>query len=89
MEFLATNPNKMKYIRQKDRPFSLRSLLDQVAAYVKDRRALPSVIFLPPEEFVYINILRDDFPTHPALMSFIGIPLDVTTDPQEFEFYGI
>ena len=63
----------MKYKRVE--VFTLSRLLMQIVDYIKEFKKLPRVIFLPPEEYIYINYLLDNL--HNQVDSFLNIPLKI------------
>ena len=72
----------MKYKRVE--VFTLSRLLMQIVDYIKEFKKLPRVIFLPPEEYIYINYLLDNL--HNQVDSFLNIPLKIFYDEQEKSF---
>jgi len=72
----------MKYKRVE--VFTLSRLLMQIVDYIKEFKKLPRVIFLPPEEYIYINYLLDNL--HNQVDSFLNIPLKINYDEQEKSF---
>ena len=59
----------MKYKRVE--VFTLSRLLMQIVDYIKEFKKLPRVIFLPPEEYIYINYLLDNL--HNQVDSFLNM----------------
>ena len=74
----------MKYIRQY--VFTLSKINDQLVDYLKKNHKLPKTIYLPPEEFVYINYLIPDNDFRRVIKTYHGIPLKVYYDKQSKKF---
>lgn len=72
----------MKYKRQEI--FSIARVLDQIVQYLKEYHRLPVVIYLPPEERVYITYLTNDASI--GINTIAGIPLEVYYDEQTIAF---
>lgn len=72
----------MKYERQA--VFNIEAIIKQIILYLKEYKRLPKVIYLPPEERVYLAYLLEQ---HTAGMDcFQGIPIKVDYNFQEKPF---
>ena len=76
----------MNYKRNKKEVFTISKLLEQIAFYIKEHRSWPEVIYLPPEEYVYINYLFNDVKIR--ITQILNIPLEITFETQDEKFHG-
>jgi len=79
----------MKYKREW-RPFTLSNLLSQISEYVMENGKYPKTIYLPPEEFVFLNLIINT-PKEMVTVRvdrILGIPIKADLSKQEKSFQG-
>lgn len=59
--------------------------MDQLVDYLKEEKSLPEKIYLPPEEYFYINYLASSM--EKQITTFLGIPLEVNYEEQDIPFH--
>lgn len=70
----------MKYIRQD--VFTLSNIQKQLAQYLRENHKLPKYLYLPPEEFVYLNYIIPDADFRRVIKTYNGIPLRIYYNKQ-------
>ena len=73
-------------IYQRQDVFTLTKILNQLVEWIKIHKTLPKAIYLPPEEYIYINYIMTPIDFSKQTIKSVGIPLKVNRKKQEKSF---